>query len=347
MALPGIQLRSTMQNVTLIEQARAYPVTVLDDITLQGAEGLSLLHTSCTMHVSECRAMRAKAVLKGEASVQCLALQEDGAVRVLTSSTPFTQIVELPEAEEGDSVHALVAVREADCRLEADGLLSYTVAASALLTLRRARGVRRIDDLYLPGRALQIQEEKTMLHSMPPLAPFSAEASEALQTAQHVSHIVSAGAVCCGAKRGADDALQITAAVQVLYLADDQQLCAMQRMLPLTMSCAAAGDVSQIELNARASSAGEKGMLLTVTAAGMASPGETLAFRHITAAEAGEKTAGREGVTLLLRYIDQERELWDVAKDCGATVDAIRKANDMAAEVSSVRNTMLLIPIQA
>ena len=44
-ALPGIQLRSTMQNVTLIEQARAYPVTVLDDITLQGAEGLSLLHT--------------------------------------------------------------------------------------------------------------------------------------------------------------------------------------------------------------------------------------------------------------------------------------------------------------
>ena len=186
-----------------------------------------------------------------------------------------------------------------------------------------------------------------MLHSMPPLAPFSAEASEALQTAQHVSHIVSAGAVCCGAKRGADDALQITAAVQVLYLADDQQLCAMQRMLPLTMSCAAAGDVSQIELNARASSAGEKGMLLTVTAAGMASPGETLAFRHITAAEAGEKAAGREGVTLLLRYIDQERELWDVAKDCGATVDAIRKANDMAAEVSSVRNTMLLIPIQA
>lgn len=346
-ALPGIQLRSTMQNVTLIEQARAYPVTVLDDITLQGAEGLSLLHTSCTMHVSECRAMRAKAVLKGEASVQCLALQEDGAVRVLSSSTPFTQIVELPEAEEGDSVHALVAVREADCRLEADGLLSYTVAASALLTLRRARGVRRIDDLYLPGRALQIQEEKTMLHSMPPLAPFSAEASEALQTAQHVSHIVSAGAVCCGAKRGADDALQITAAVQVLYLADDQQLCAMQRMLPLTMSCAAAGDVSQIELNARASSAGEKGMLLTVTAAGMASPGETLAFRHITAAEAGEKAAGREGVTLLLRYIDQERELWDVAKDCGATVDAIRKANDMAAEVSSVRNTMLLIPIQA
>ena len=52
-------------------------------------------------------------------------------------------------------------------------------------------------------------------------------------------------------------------------------------------------------------------------------------------------------MTLLLRYIDHERELWDVAKDCGATVDAIRKANDMAAEVSSVRNTMLLIPIQA
>ena len=346
-ALPGIQLRSTQQDVPLIGQARIYPVTVLDDVSLQDAVGLTLLHTSCHMRVTECRAIRGKAVLKGEAALQCLALQEDDAVRVLSSSTPFTQILELPDAEEGDTADALVTVHEADCRLEEDGLLSYTVSASALITLRRTHQLQQIDDLYLPGRALQLQEERVTLHTMPPLTPFATEASETVQTAQHVSHVVAASACCCGAKRDADGALQITAAVQVLYLSDDQQLYVMQRLLPLTMPCAAPGDLTQIELSARASSAGESGMLLTVSAGGMAAPEEQLGFRHITEAEAGDTAQTADGVTLRLRYIDQEQLLWDIAKSCGATVEAIRRANDLAADIAAVSHTMLLIPIQA
>ena len=133
-----------------------------------------------------------------------------------------------------------------------------------LSRLRRTHQLQQIDDLYLPGRALQLQEERVTLHTMPPLTPFATEASETVQTAQHVSHVVAASACCCGAKRDADGALQITAAVQVLYLSDDQQLYVMQRLLPLTMPCAVPGDLTQIELSARASSAGESDMLLTV-----------------------------------------------------------------------------------
>ncbi len=344
--IPHVELLSTMQTVTLVDQARAYPITVLDDVNLQDASGLSLLHTSCTMRTAECRAMHGKVVLKGEACIQCLALQEDDAVRVLTSSTPFTQILEMPDAEDGDTVDAQLAVREADCRLEADGLLSYTVSAQVVFLLRHARALRRIDDLYLPGKSLQMQEEKTTLHSMPPLVPFSAEVTETLQTAQHVSHVISAEACCCGAKRSAEGELQLTTAVQILYLGDDQQLCALQRMLPLTAACTAVGEVSQIALAARASSAGEKGLLLTVTVSGMASAEEHCPFRHITVAEAGEQQRGNDGVTLLLRYVGAEQRLWDIAKDCGTTVDAIRRANELAAEAASAANTMLLIPIQ-
>ena len=75
-------------------------MTILDDIQLADAAELSLLHTDCTMQVSECRAMHGRIMaVKGEAVLHCLAMQEDDAVRVLNSSTPFTQILELPEAE--------------------------------------------------------------------------------------------------------------------------------------------------------------------------------------------------------------------------------------------------------
>ncbi len=344
--LPQIELLRTPKTITLVEQARSCPITVLEDAAMPDAAGLYLLNASCILHTTECRAMNGKVVLKGDAVIQCLAVQEDDAVRVLTSTTPFTQILEMPEAGEGDMVSARLTTHELDCRLEPDGLLSYTVSASALVALRRTRALQQIDDLYLPGRSLEIQEEKVTLHSMPPLTAFSAEASETLQTAQHVSHIVSVGAACCGAKNISEGELQLTAAVQVLYLNDDQQLCAMQRVLPLTAACASMGELSQIELTARAASAGERGILLTVGVNGMSAAEERCVFRMITSAEEGEEQKARDGVTLVLRYIDEEQRLWEIAKSCGTTMDAIREANELKEDTMSAAHTMLLIPIQ-
>lgn len=342
----GVELLCESETVTLTEQVCTYPITILDDLTVQEAEGLALLHASCVLRPSECRAMHGKVVLKGEASVQCLALQTDDAVRTLTGATPFTQIVELPEAEDGDAVGVQLALREMDCHVEQDGLLSYTVSASALVTIRRARTLRRIKDLYLPGRELRVSEQKVILHSTPPLVPFSAEATETLATAQHAAQIIAADATCCGAKRATSGELQVTAAVRVLYLTDDQQMHAVERLLPMNLSCPAAGELSGVELTTRASAAGETGILLHVTAAGMASAEGRTAFRHITQLEAGEEQQKADGATLLLRYIEQEQQLWEIAKHCGTTADAIRRANELSADTETVAHTVLLIPMQ-
>lgn len=341
-----VELLSDTQTVTLTEQARSYPITILDDVTMQDAEGVSLLHSKCLLRTTECRAMRGKIILKGEAEIQCLALQEDDAVRVLSNTTPFTQILELPEVEEQDTVCAQLAVREIDCRIEQDGLLSYTVSVTALVTVRRTKTLCSIKDLYLPGQTLRISEEKTLLHSTPPTVPFTADTTETLPTAQHAAHIVAAEAVCCGAKRSASGEIQMTAAIQILYLSDEQQLYALGRLVPLTMPCLAAGEISDISLTVHASAAGETGIMLNITATGMASAEERVVFRHITALEAGEAQEKTADATLLLRYIEQEQQLWEIAKDCGTTMDEIRQANDLPADATCVSHTVLLIPIQ-
>ena len=53
--------------------------------------------------------------------------------------------------------------------------------------------------------------------------------------------MIAAQAVCCGAKRVSESELQIKAGVRVLYLSDEQQLCAVQRIVPLTMPYSEAG----------------------------------------------------------------------------------------------------------
>ncbi len=334
-------------SMALIEQAQGYPVTILEDTPLPDAAGLQLLHSSCTLRVSECRAMHGKVVLKGEADVQCLALQEDGAVRTLNSSTPFTQILELPDTEEGDTVSACLAVRESDCRLDADGLLSYTISANALITLRRAKTIQQIQDLYLPGKELQLQQEQVLLHSIPEAIPFSGEAIENIQTSSQASRVIAAEAICCGTKRSSDGSLQLTAAVQVLYNDNEQRLCSIQRFVPLSLSCTAEGEVSHIALHTRAAASGENGLLLTVSVSGAASSDTHTAFRHITAAEIGDKVPLKDDITLILRHIDEEQQLWEIAKSCSTTMAAIRRANGLPDDVTSVSQTMLLIPIQS
>ena len=343
--LPQVETRCTPCTVTLVEQAQSCPLTILEDVTLPDAGDLLLLHTTCTLRATECRAMNGKVELKGEAAVTCLALQEDDAVRMLNSTTPFTHILEMPVISEGDTVTATLAAREVDCRLEPDGLLSYTISAAALITMRQMQTVQKIDDLYLPGREVHLQQENVTVHSMPSPSPFATEVTETLQTAQHVSHVIAASALCCGIKRMGGDDLQVTTAVHLLYLGDDQKLCSLQRMVPLTVQCAAKGELSGMELTARASAAGEQGLTLTVSISGQAAEEAHCTFRCITGMETEAVNKPLDGVTLVLRYIDAEQPLWDIAKACGTTMEAIRRANELAADAQNVAQTMLLIPI--
>lgn len=343
---PSVELLCENATVTLTEQVCTSPITILDDIAVQQAEDMALLHASCTLRPGECRAMRGKVVIKGEAAVQCLALQQDGAVRVLSGTTPFTQITELPEANEEDQIDIQLTVREMDCDVEQDGVLSYTISASALISIRRTHTLQRICDLYVPGRTLRMSEQQIALHSTPPFVPFCVESSETIATAQHVSHVIAAEAVCCGVKRGSENELQITAAIQALYLSDDQKLYAIDCLLPTTMPCSAAGEISGVELSVRAAAAGETGLLMQLTATGAVSAESRVAFRHISQLEAEEPKEKANETTLLLRYIDEEQQLWEIAKQCGTTLDAIRQANDLPADTAQVSHTVLLIPIQ-
>ena len=78
-------------------------------------------------------------------------------------------------------------------------MLSCTISAQAMVLLRQERRLHCIEDMYLPGKELAAQAEHPVLQNMPSAQPFTAEGSETLQTAQHVSHVIAAQAVCCGA----------------------------------------------------------------------------------------------------------------------------------------------------
>lgn len=203
--------------------------------------------------------MRDRIVVRGEAALRCLVMQLDEAVRTISKTTPFTQVFELTGAVEEDTPDAQLTVRSLECRIAADHSLSCTVNADALVLLRRSHTLHCITDFYLPGVLLKTREDSASLYSSPEPQPFSAESDESIQTAAHISHVICADAVCCGV-RAAEKGLQISASMQVLCLDDEQRLCSVQRVLPLTFTGIEAGTCLRPSLSVRAQPVGERGI---------------------------------------------------------------------------------------
>ena len=288
--------------------------------------------------------MRDRIVVRGEAALRCLVMQLDEAVRTISKTTPFTQVFELTGAVEEDTPDAQLTVRSLECRIAADHSLSCTVNADALVLLRRSHTLHCITDFYLPGALLKTQEDSASLYSSPEPQPFSAESVESIQTAAHISHIICADAICCGV-RAVEKGLQISASVQVLCLDDEQRLCSVQRVLPLTFTGIEAGTCLRPSLSVRAQTVGERGLTLTVTAEGACERETPLTLRHLCSVEQTARQADT-GVTLLVRHIAEETRLWDIAKDCGSTRAAICAANDLPSDTAAVSDTMLLVPLR-
>ena len=141
-----LELLSETCEAVLPDEAQLFSFSVLEDIPVEETDGLSLLKQSCTLQITECRAMRDRIVVRGEAALRCLVMQLDEAVRTISKTTPFTQVFELTGAVEEDTPDAQLTVRSLECRIAANHSLSCTVNADALVLLRRSHTLHCITD---------------------------------------------------------------------------------------------------------------------------------------------------------------------------------------------------------
>lgn len=333
--------------LTLMDEVQSNTFTLLDDSLMDDAQDVTLLQSSCKFSIAECRAMTGKVVLKGDAIVTCLVLQPENTIKTIRNTTPFTQILEMEDLDEGQEVLADLSALDTDCRIEPDGLLSYTITACALFKSIRNEDVQCIEDLYIPGKELQFKEESQRITSMHMQASASEEISESLQLTSKIAQIVSCNAVFYNISQKPDNSATITMYVTLLYLDDEQRLFSAQRILSLSLAREMTGEIEGVtcEVQPRISAQQEVTLLFQLSI--MFSGCSEHNFRHITEAEVCDKKRVADNATLVVKRIDGKKALWDIAKDNDTTVRAIRSANTLDDTISAVSDTMLLIPIQA
>ena len=149
---------------------------------------------------------------------------------------------------------AQLTVRSLECRIAADHSLSCTVNADALVLLRRSHTPHCITDFLSAGRPAEDPGGQCQSVQQPGAAAVFCRIRR-----KHPDRGAYPSCDLCGCgmlRRAAEKGLQISASMQVLCLDDEQRLCSVQRVLPLTFTGIEAGTCPRPSLSVRAQPVG-------------------------------------------------------------------------------------------
>ena len=138
--------------------------------------------------------------------------------------------------------------------------------------------------------------------------------------------------------------------VCVVYRADDGEYYSIHRAVHMPLSLP--DGTREVRLNgmqcrAAATVSGEDSVVLSLSGRCGLLCDEPLQVNDLTALTIDETTAAPSSpVSVILRYVDTEERLWDIAKSYRTTVEAIRQANQLSTDHLSAQSQMLLIPVQ-
>lgn len=308
-----------------------------------------LIRYELTPAVQEQKVLGERLAFRGRCGLHLLYAGEEGSLHTWDGETAFSQYTEL---DRGYSTNAQARLRLQPTALELDrgetGRLHLKCGIAAQYVISDRELVEVVEDAYSPARPVEIRQQElilpVLLDTQEQVMAFSqsvkAEGQREIDTQVFWDH-----PVC----RQQGDNMQAEAAAQyqVLYQDENGTLqSASGRFesyweLPSDRENRTAVSLDMPELPKTVFSAdggelaGSVGMQALVTA--------EQGLPMVTALQWGELTEpdpARPGV--ILRRLGESR-LWDVAKECGSTVDAIWEANKLQQEPEPDR--MLLIPV--
>lgn len=284
-----------------------------------------------------------KLLLRGTAALHAVYMGVDGMLHAYETELPISQFGEL-EREYGPDAELWVEPAVTDLelerlddgrlRLKADILGQYVVYDRPVITMVR--------DAYAPGRTVELQRQQVMV---PHVAERGTQQISIYQTVgQQADRIVDA-TVYAAQPRLRESGIELEGAADLLYYDEESRAqgasASFSQEVPLPESGGRKmvwlSPVTQVQ-----ATPGPEEITLQANAELRLWTMDDEGISMITGLTVGEAQPDAQRPSLILRKAGN-LSLWELAKKCGSTVDAIRSANGLEGEPESGR--MLIIPV--
>lgn len=339
-----------------ISYVQEKPFTFQEQIRLQGtqSEPPLLLSTRALATCTESRLIGSKLIFKGTAEV-CMLLQESGGL--LSSereSLPFSQILEIPGAQEDCDCSVRLEITDFQCHpSEADShTMDVTLELLALVRVHTKRPVTCLRDLYSTSHTVETEAASQKLCQFRENLVRSQPVRDLIETSDMVRSVVDSRITLGNTDsqmEGGDLLLVTDAWITVLYLDENELLqcarktidvsCRLNLTKDMLYSC---GSHAPGEVYA---SPAAGGIEVRFNVDFQCCSVQSTEISTVSSAQLGEprSVARKKTPSVVLRLAQPGEGLWDLAKAYGTTTQLILQANNMESE-AALDGRMLLIP---
>ena len=345
-----IQLLRNTYPMELPQEAGEKHFQIEEEVNLLAgaAQPSKVIRYEIQPEVNEQKVMAGKLVFHGMCRMHLLYASEDGMLHTADVQIPFSQFADL-DREYGPNAAGWIVVIPTGMELEKteDGKLMLKCSLAAQYVIYDRMMIDVVEDAYSPRRNVNVKNSSLRL-------PVRLDSMSAEMEYRHNLRAEGQNAVDVSIywdnpvvrQSGESAEAELSGQYQMLYLDDSGSLQGAtgrgeeKWMLPSdrenTVRIAIMSDVPTAVFHS-------DGADISGTINLDASVMTEQALPMVTALEFGEMEEPDPGRPSLILRKTGEGRLWDLAKECGSTVDAICKANDLQQEPENDR--ILLIPV--
>lgn len=308
-----------------------------------------LLYYTLVPEILEKKVMAGKVVFRGVAMVHILYRGEDGRLYTWDWELPFSQYGDLEGEYDGEpEVTVRPCVTSLDISLDENGELQLKAGILGQYLLWDRTMLTVAEDAYSPRREMALTREELTLPAVLDRTVQTVQSERSVQA--DVQQIVDV--TFCprfGEQERIDNGISFTlpGQMQMLYYDPEGMLQGLTTPyegkwnLPAAENAAVDARVTPTGKPQAIPGAGNVSLRAEVNVDAVTTAGQGIPV--VAGMDIGEleKTNPNRPSLILCRV--GKRRLWDVAKQCGSTVEAIRRANDLQGEPD--RDAILLIPI--
>lgn len=346
-----VQVHTKRCSVCLPVEAGEKTLTLEEDVILPpgNVDVERVLHYSFQPVIRERKLLSDKLVFRGGGKLHVLYLGTDGMMHAFDTELPISQYCQLETDYDPDSpMWIWPAVTELELEKKEDGRLGLKAGLLGQYVVCDSPEIQVVQDAYSPHRIVELQMQTA---GLPLVGQERPDTLTVYQTVEgQIGRLVeNTGFAGHASIRPGETGMQIEAegATQILYYdSDGKAQCVLTPWeqkweLPEVDSvrvCTAIRELHTPEVTPD----GEEMTVRTEMELGLRGM-QTEGISMVAGLSLGEETEPDPARPSLILRRKGEQSLWETAKKCGSTVQAIREANALTEEPEPDR--MLLIPV--
>ncbi len=345
-----VEILSATHTVTVPTAIQRREFTIMDDLTVPEAGHLEEVFAPCgDIHLTDCRILNGKAVLKGECMIHMLGMTAEHQLDRIDCSMPFTQIFDAPSFDEHHQLDVRFSLRHLDVQKHEEEELSVGLGINVLLTAFATHTFSSISDVYHLQYPVKTEIHPVVIPASRPLSDVLCDCSDTVPVGMKVVSVTDVrSALDTILQDGGHTSLRMM--TTILYASDDGEYYSISRAMHIPLQLPEGirtVHLSSLTCRTTATVSGENSVVLSLSGRCSLLCEETLHLSDVSSLEIDRsQVSERSSVSVILRYVEQEEPLWDIAKHYHTTVDAIRHANQLSEDCPTAASRMLLIPVR-